>query len=275
MYSGFVFMETKTGKIPFIKYSGAGNDFIIMDGDICLTDKQIRNLCDRTNGIGADGLILIKPSLEATFKMIYYNADGLEASFCGNGTRCVAHYTKENKLWSDQCTIETADCLVACFENMDGMILVEMPPFEWIEGRQVFEIGSEKLEAICVKCGVPHWIAFVDDVGSWDVDKWGAFIRKDTQFIESGANVNFVEVISPEEIKVRTYERGVEAETLACGSGCAVASHVFSHLTDNEIHRVVVETQSNQHLIFLFHDDQCLMSGPADPVFKGSISLSD
>lgn len=267
-------MKVQTKTVPFTKYTGAGNDFIIIkDENYPLSEYWIKKACDRRYGIGADGLILVKSSNIATFKIVYFNSDGKEASFCGNGTRCVADYMRNELVWSDQCTIETSAGLIKCFENINGTILVKLPKIKVIGESKKFEINGSNFESICIECGVPHWIVFVDNVRAIDVNKWGKILRNDKSVGPDGANVNFVEIVSPDSIHVRTYERGVEAETLSCGSGCASASYVYYFLTNQERNKVVVETESHEHLLYLFHEDKCLMSGPTMKVFIGTISL--
>jgi diaminopimelate epimerase len=210
-------------KIVFEKYHGTGNDFIMLDNRkqqySVLKEKQIEFLCNRRFGIGADGLILLEKDADADFRMVYYNSDGRISSMCGNGGRCLAAFAKSLKLVKDKCTFIAADGMHEAL--IDGSI----PPVVKLKMKdveKVEEIGSD----FFLNTGSPHYVRFVKDVTSIEVNEDGSRIRYSSRFQKEGTNVNFVQSIK-EKIIVRSYERGVEEETLSCGTG-VVASALAS-----------------------------------------------
>ena len=208
-------------EIHFYKYQGAGNDFIMIDNrdkKHALSQVQIEQLCDRRFGIGADGLILLDNCVGVDFQMNYYNADGFLGSMCGNGGRCVVAFAKKIGIIKDQCTFMAFDGIhkAVCEEN--GLVSLQMIDVEVVEVMN----GAWHLDT-----GSPHLVYFKDNIAEIDVQEAGASIRYSEHFNAEGINVNFAERIG-DELFVRTYERGVEAETLACGTGAtAVAIAAF------------------------------------------------
>ena len=214
-------------KIKFSKYQGTGNDFIIIDhrfNNHQLTHEQISFLCSRHLGVGADGLIYLEKSSKLDFKMVYYNSDGKEGSFCGNGARCVCCFAKELNLIDHS----------ANFASYDGLHYAE------IEGQMVKLKMSEVLnirkkgEHLFLDTGSPHSVTFVDNVDLINAVDLGRKIRHQQEYTPNGVNVNFVEVVNQTTIKVRTYERGVENETLSCGTGVTASALAtrFANKTD-------------------------------------------
>jgi len=212
-------------KISFTKYHGSGNDFILIDS--CHLPSQFdiplfaRSLCDRRQGIGADGLIVLCSSSVADYKMRIFNADGSEPSMCGNGIRCLYDFIQRRENCSSELKIETLHGILKCRRlNEEIAINLGAPrilhwPIELPQG-VVFVVNT----------GVPHAILFDDELDNKNVSEEGAKIRFHPQFAPVGVNVNFVSVTSQGQIKLRTYERGVEGETLACGTGAAAAAFV-------------------------------------------------
>lgn len=199
--------------VDFYKYQGTGNDFIMINDcnnvGFFLTEKSIKKLCHRRFGIGADGLIILTKSVNLDFEMLYYNADGKIGSMCGNGGRCTVAFAKFLNLISNHCTFVASDGNHVAQLNEDGEIALEMKNVDHVElqnGDYILNTGS------------PHYVRFVDDVAAIDMVTEGKKIRYNEQFITNGINVNFAE-IRPNEIIVRTYERGVEDETYSCGTG--------------------------------------------------------
>ena len=204
----------------FSKYHGAGNDFILVDNrenTYDLSVKQIADLCHRNMGIGANGLILIAKSNQADFKMNYFNSDGLKGSLCGNGGRCAVAFSKNLKLFNENCFFEAFDGLHRAWVDPFGLVKMEMKELSIITKKDAFW----KLDT-----GSPHLVTFSDDIDELNVKTEGAKIRNSPAYISQGINVNFAH-IQGNEIYIRTYERGVEEETLACGTG-AVASAIAS-----------------------------------------------
>ena len=206
--------------IEFYKYQGTGNDFIMIDDrekEFDLTDNDlIAALCERRMGIGADGLILLREHDTLDFEMIYFNADGKQSSMCGNGGRCIIAFALMLEMIEDETTFMAIDG-----EHkgrlMDDGIYLQMQDVKKIEG-----VG----DGLVLNTGSPHYIEMVDELDYIDVDKQGRKIRNSAPFKKDGINVNFV--LDASELQVRTYERGVEAETLSCGTG-VVATAIAMH----------------------------------------------
>ena len=224
-------------KVPFVKMVGAGNDFIIIEPQAKLDYiKFTQDICARHTGIGADGVLILDKSKKSDYQMRIINADGSEAEMCGNGARCMAAYIVANAKPSKK---------LFGMETLAGEILGEAQgevarvrmsdPKEYMSDLNI-TVGGQKMVVHHIDTGVPHVIAFVEGLQEVDVNSLGRLIRNHPRFAPRGANANFVEVASPEGgksgnsmVAVRTYERGVEAETLACGTG-AVASALIAYL---------------------------------------------
>jgi diaminopimelate epimerase len=253
--------------IPFYKYQGTGNDFVLIDNRLQFFDKNnaklVAALCDRRFGIGADGLILLERHPTFDFRMVYYNSDGNESSMCGNGGRCITHFAKFLGI------IETE----AIFEAVDGMhsatIYGELVSLKMNDVSQI-----EVLEqGVYLDTGSPHHVVLVNKVQGVDVKKEGAAIRYNI-YGEEGANVNFVEALKTDVFSVRTYERGVENETLSCGTGVtAVALALFE--TGKTTNNTVVLKTLGGELVVRFTKEGTIykdiyLEGPAKQVFKGT-----
>ncbi len=275
--------------MKFQKMHGLGNDFILMDeiepAKYDLSALALR-LCDRHQGIGADGIILILPSEVADIKMRIINSDGSEANMCGNGIRCFAKYVYDNHIKTVQSfTIETgAGLMIPELIVQDGNVLsvkVNMgaPVFErsaipmiGVGSKVVNEsirILGKEVKITSMLMGVPHTMVFVDDLDSTDIVTLGREIEKDPLFPKK-TNVNFVEVINEHEIKIRTWERGA-GSTLACGTG-SCASVVASHLNGKTGKMVTVHVTLGD-LLIEWIDGVVYMTGTADHVFEGEITL--
>lgn len=260
-------------RIYFHKYQGTGNDFIILDNRnkeySSLTDKQIKELCDRKFSIGADGLILLNTKEGFDFEMKYYNADGREGTMCGNGGRCLvkfAHHLGHNKsVYKFIASDGEHEAEIAA----DGIVSLKMQDVPAIR---------EKHGDFIVDTGSPHYVKMVIDVMGIDVYKKGKDIRYSKDFEEEGINVNFVEQASEvDRIIVRTYERGVEDETLSCGTGVTAAALVCYH-NDNGFNRVEVKTLGGELSVEYDRIDESgfeniWLCGPAERVFEGNISI--
>lgn len=224
-------------KVPFIKMVGSGNDFIVIKPQqgidyIDFTKKA----CARQYGIGADGVLIIEPSKKSDYRMRIINADGSEAEMCGNGARCTAAYIVANlKPTKKLFGLETLAGEVLGEAQGDIARVRLSNPKDYASSLNI-TVGGNKMSVHYIDTGVPHVIAFVDGLQEVDVNSLGRLIRNHPRFAPRGTNVNFVEIASPESgkssnsmVAVRTYERGVEAETLACGTG-SVASALISYL---------------------------------------------
>lgn len=252
----------------FYKYQGTGNDFIMLDNrdkKLNLDSDIIKKLCDRRFGIGADGLILLQEE-NAIFQMIYFNSDGKQSSMCGNGGRCFIRFLSDLKLIKKNVT----------FQAVDGMHSGEIiEPYVKLHMQDVDEIKIEK-DYIFLDTGSPHHIIFKDSLHQCDVKKEGAKIRYSNLYPE-GVNVNFVQQLSPNRIFVRTYERGVEDETLSCGTGVTAAAIAFLALEKTQMTDINVKTLGGNLKVQFnkkgnnFGDINLI--GPAEFVFKGKIKI--
>jgi diaminopimelate epimerase len=239
------------GQISFSKMAGGGNDFVMIDnrsGQIGDPTELTRRICTRRLSAGADGLILIERSDRATFRMVYLNSDGSRADFCANGTRCSARFAFINGIAPERMTIETDAGIIGAELSAGGLVTLSLPPPRAFRPQRPLELDGKTVRGSSILAGVPHYVIFVtDDLWSLDITPPGRAIRQHRELQPDGANVNFVRVRGPHEIEVRTYERGVEAETLSCGSG-VVASVSVSALFDRVTSPVTVLTRSGIRL---------------------------
>lgn len=220
--------------IPFWKISGSGNDFIVIDHRTPLIDPQemkhfVSRVCRRGLSVGADGVILIEPSTKADYKWHYLNADGGEVEMCGNGSRCVARFAYLNKIASAKHTIETLAGIVQA-EVIGDRVRVRLPDPTDLRLDLKIEIDGKSYTGHFANTGVPHVVYFVDDVDAVDVIGLGRATRHHSLFAPRGANANFISVTDRQNLKIRTYERGVEDETLACGTGAIAAALITTAL---------------------------------------------
>lgn len=260
-------------KIPFFKYQGTGNDFIMVDNRLenfpKMHTKLIEKLCDRRFGIGADGLILLENDQNAAFRMVYYNSDGNESSMCGNGGRCIVAFAKQLGVIENQAAFIAVDGMHQATIDEKGIVSLQMSDVDNIK------IGSD---FVFMNTGSPHHVTLVDDVKSVPVKELGSQIRYSDLYGQAGSNVNFVEPITDSLFAVRTYERGVEDETLSCGTGVtavAIAMHVIGKTTSNAI-SLLVEGGTLQ---VSFEKEErkythVFLTGPATYVFTGEINLA-
>ncbi len=216
--------------LPFYKFSATGNDFILIDNRERIVDANdvefFRQICQLRVSVGADGVLLIEPSSEFDFQLRYFNADG-SATECGNGARSAAYFAFKNKIADRKMRFRFDDAVYEAAVNNAFVKLKLPPPRDWREATGILE--EDFLEAGgFINTGVPHFVVFASEIENHDVHGLGQKYRHHPHFQPAGANVDFVEVLSPTQIKVRTYERGVEKETLSCGTGC-VASAVVAH----------------------------------------------
>ena len=257
-------------QLTFYKYQGTGNDFIILDnqeGNIYLTSEQINFLCNRKFGIGADGLMLLNHSNEYDFEMVYYNAHGKESTMCGNGGRCLVQFAMDIGIKKSQYHFKAIDGPHDAHFEKNGWVDLKMKNVDKIEryyGDFILDTGS------------PHYIKTVTDIANYEVFKEGRAIRFSKDFEDIGINVNFVEVTDEDTITVRTYERGVENETLSCGTGVTAAALVFAH-NEAGFNRIEVNTLGGKLAVEFDKLDETFtniwLCGPATFVFKGEIIL--
>lgn len=223
-----------SARLPFVKMHGAGNDFVMVDGSAwpaaALTAGRIAELCDRRRGIGADGLIVVGPAAGGEVAMTYYNSDGGEATMCGNGARCAVAFARRLGLAREECVLRTAAGPVrGAWEGEE--IAVDLPPPRGVRLHLDLAPESPFPAHHLADTGVPHLVVPVDDVDAVDVAVWGPRLRRHPRLGPGGANVDWVQPgAGGAPHRLRTFERGVEAETLACGTGAAAAALVLCRL---------------------------------------------
>jgi diaminopimelate epimerase len=266
--------------LRFTKMNGAGNDFILIDnrvGDVRLDRSQIAQLCDRHRGIGADGILLLeKPCNRADFRMRYFNADGGEAEMCGNGARCFARFANKVAVAKEEISFETPAGVISAELESD---LVTLGMTEPTDLRLDLEpaIAGERETVHFINSGVPHVVIPVPNIDDVDVRREGAPIRYHKIFAPSGTNVNFIEKRGSNRIAIRTYERGVEDETLACGTGIVASALIFV-ATEATCGPITVVARGGDELQVGFERNcdqfhKVTLTGPAEFVFEGTIEI--
>ena len=256
-------------KHTFFKYQGTGNDFVMIDNRQNNFNKEdaklISFLCDRRFGIGADGLILLENHNEVDFKMVYYNADGNESSMCGNGGRCITAFANYLGIIKTNATFEAIDGLHQSIIK-DEVIKLQMQDVISIEKHD---------NHVFLNSGSPHHVQFDNHLNDIDVKTKGASIRYADTYKEEGSNINFVHKISDSVFAVRTYERGVEDETLSCGTGATAVALAMHYMGETEKNILTLETQGGSlQVSFIKQGDiynDIWLIGPATKVFKGEI----
>ena len=258
--------------LPFFKYQGTGNDFIMIDDRTnsfpIENNLLIKQLCNRNFGIGADGLILLQNDKMADFKMVYFNSDGNQSTMCGNGGRCLVAFAKDLGIIDYQTQFSAIDGIHKAEINNE-IVKLKMNDVSLIENHSTH---------FFLNTGSPHHVEFLDNIDDINIQEIGSKIRYGSPYFEEGTNVNFVEIVDDQTIKIRTYERGVEGETLSCGTGvtaAAIAFHYSNQINATTIHvtamggelKVCFETdgQKNYREIYLI--------GSAKKVFTGKIDL--
>ena len=266
-------------QLRFVKYEGAGNDFILIDNREATFEASaslIAQLCDRHFGIGADGLMTLSRSLEPDVdcQMHYYNADGSEGEMCGNGARCFTLFALHLGLVSRRCCFRATDAKheaqILRSDASEGIIRIQMIDVDEIQ----------RGENWCfLNTGVPHYVEFVDDITKIDLRRRGAEIRYDKQRFPQGTNVNFAHIVGEGMVEMRTYERGVEDETLACGTGATAVALASNFLYQPSTHDFELRLKGGKLLVRFEHEPQTLkyrdilLEGPARRVFEGEIEI--
>jgi diaminopimelate epimerase len=262
--------------IPFYKMVASGNDFVVVDnrrGVVKDATAFAREICCPHQGACADGLLLFENSKTANFKMRILNLDGSEAAACGNGFRCIALYAHDILKYSSRMNFESGSGLVEAEVGQKNMVKVQLVKPRIFEMDGVLEVHKSRIPYAFLDTGVPHVVVFVEELEKVEVFETGRAIRQHTHFQPFGTNVNFVEVRGKKEIAVRTYERGVENETLACGTG-STASAVMSVLKGHVESPVSVLTRGGEKLrIDIQKKDgeitKVFLEGQAQFVYKG------
>lgn len=257
--------------IQFYKYQGTGNDFVIIDNRSLSFSKNdtklISQLCDRKFGIGADGLILLENHPDVDFKMVYYNADGNESTMCGNGGRCIVAFAKHLGVVKMTATFEAIDGIHHATIAENGIISLQMSDVDKI---------NQHADYLFADTGSPHHVQLVEHIDTYPVFQNGKQLRNDI-YGTNGANINFVEPVDNHSFKVRTYERGVEDETLSCGTGVtavAVSMHYSKKTLATQVH---LQTPGGMLQVRFEPDNlgykNIWLTGPAQRVFNGNIKI--
>jgi len=260
-------------EITFYKYQGTGNDFVIIDNrDLSFpreNTKLVNFLCDRRFGIGADGLMLLNPSDTYDFTMIYYNSDGTESTMCGNGGRCLVAFAHSLSIFETETT----------FDAIDGLHYASYK--DGITNLQMIDVDKITLsENSCfLNTGSPHHVQTVSNIGMYDVKTNGAEIRYGAPYFEEGTNVNFVEALSSNRFRVRTYERGVEDETLACGTGVTAVAIAMYEQKKTTSTLISLQVEGGELEVSFTPSDNgykdVFLKGPATFVFKGNLNYNE
>lgn len=258
-------------KINFSKYQGTGNDFVMLDnlsGNYNdLTISQVQQICDRRFGVGADGLIKINKSSIGAFEMDYYNADGSK-SFCGNGARCVVDFAASLGI-----AVENVK-----FDAIDGLHNASVNSLQVrLKMNDVLEVKKDG-NAFVLYTGSPHYVLYNDDLSTKNITEIGREIRYSSTYKQEGINVNLVQRHSENEIAIATYERGVEDETLSCGTGATACALVQDFLSDSPLNQVKVKVKGGELMVEFErvssgHYQNIYLSGPATFVFSGEIDV--
>ncbi len=260
--------------VEFYKYQGTGNDFILLDNRdgnySTLTREQIEKLCDRRFGVGADGLMLLQLKEGYDFEMIYYNADGLPGSMCGNGGRCIVKFASKMGVKKDEYFFLAVDGEHRAKVHLNKEVSLKMS--------DVNTVRFDK-DYFVLDTGSPHYVKYVKDLQKYDVEGEGKKIRNSKFFVEEGINVNFIEIIDKDKIYVRTFERGVEGETFSCGTGVTASALIAAH-NENGFNRVEIKTNGGDlNVEFQKISDteftNIWLSGPATFVFKGEVKIKE
>ena len=262
-------------ELEFYKYQGTGNDFVMIDNRSQFFPKDdvklIEHLCNRRFGIGGDGLILLENHATTDFKMVYYNSDGNQSSMCGNGGRCLVAFAKKLNVIENHATFLAIDGLHHATVADDGLVALQMK-----------DVDSVKvaLDYVFLDTGSPHHVAFVDDLKNYNIKEEGAKIRYGDLYKTAGSNVNFVNQLrdsnQSNHFAMRTYERGVEDETLSCGTGATAVAIAMNKLEKTNSTIIQLEVEGGKlEVSFDRNGDKftnVFLKGPAEFVFKGTIS---
>jgi len=258
-------------KIKFSKYNGAGNDFIVIDdrkNNIDNNPSLIEKLCNRNFGIGGDGLILIKESKSTDFEILHYTSDGNLGSLCGNGSRCAISFAYKNKIIGKKTRFDAFDGIHNAEIINDNLVKMEM------------KINSDIIEneyGTWLDTGSPHLVIEKDNTDELDVNLLASSIRYNEYYKKEGVNVNFIEKVSNETFKIRTYERGVENETLACGTGSTASAICMNYLGKTQSNNITMKCRGGDLKVEFISNDNLFsnisITGPAKFVFEGQIDI--
>ncbi len=262
----------KNMEITFDKYEGTGNDFVMIDNRNDFFPKNdiklIAQLCDRRFGIGADGLILLENDSNSEFKMVYYNSDGNQSTMCGNGGRCIVAYAKKLNIIKSSATFMAIDGIHHATVSEENSVSLQMKDVNFVK----LEPNYSFLDT-----GSPHHIEMVSEISTIDVKSKGAAIRYSAIYDPAGTNVNFVEQINEDIFSIRTYERGVEDETLSCGTGATAVAIAMNFSGKTNSNNITINVQGGKLEVSFDKNDShysnVSLKGPATFVFQGKINI--
>lgn len=259
-------------QLHFYKYQGTGNDFVMIDNRTDFFPKNdiqlIAHLCDRRFGIGGDGLILLENDANSDFKMVYFNSDGNQSTMCGNGGRCLVAFAKKLNVINTKAVFNAVDGLHHATVNEDEIVSLQMI--------DVLEI-NQKADYTFLNTGSPHHVQIVSDLENYNVKDNGAAIRYGDLYGQEGSNINFVKQINDNTFALRTYERGVEDETLACGTGATAVAIAMNANGITNASSININVEGGKLAVsFTKQDNQftnVFLIGPATFVFEGTIAI--
>lgn len=258
--------------MKFYKYQGTGNDFVMIDNRLenfpKNNTKLVESLCDRRFGIGADGLILLENDNSTDFKMVYYNSDGNESSMCGNGGRCLVAFAKSLNVINNEATFIATDGLHNATIDENGIVSLQMK-----------DVNEVKIEAeyVFLNTGSPHHVTLVNDLENYNVKENGASIRYSDLYGKVGSNVNFVNQLSENHFALRTYERGVEDETLSCGTGATATAIAMNAIGKTNSNAIDINVEGGKLKVTFEKSnkgfEKVFLIGAATFVFEGEIKI--
>ena len=259
-------------ELEFYKYQGTGNDFVMIDNRSNTFPKEntqlVAHLCDRRFGIGADGLILLDNDATTDFRMVYYNSDGNLSSMCGNGGRCLVAFAKKLNVIQNETTFMATDGLHYATVGADGIVSLQMIDVAEIKNTPDYSF---------LNTGSPHHVQLVTDLEHYNVKENGAAIRYGDLYGQQGSNINFVKKIDDATFSLRTYERGVEDETLACGTGATAVAIAMSAIGQTDLNTIHLNVEGGKLAVSFDIEDgkytNVFLKGPAEFVFKGTIQI--
>ncbi len=259
-------------EINFDKYEGTGNDFVMIDNRNLFFPKSdvqlIANLCNRRFGIGADGLILLENDAETDFKMVYFNSDGNQSTMCGNGGRCLVAFAKKLQIIDYSASFMAIDGLHHATISDDIIVSLQMKDVDSVNSQPNYTF---------LDTGSPHHVEVVSAISNLDIKSQGAAIRYSSLYGSAGANVNFVEQINEATFSIRTYERGVEDETLSCGTGATAVAIAMNYIGKTNSNTIKINVQGGKLEVSFDKEDShysnVFLKGPATFVFQGKINF--
>ena len=259
-------------QLEFYKYQGTGNDFVMIDNRTAIFPKEntelVAHLCDRRFGVGADGLILLDTDAETDFRMVYYNSDGNLSSMCGNGGRCLVAFAKKLNIIQNETTFIASDGLHYATVSEENIVSLQMIDVTEIKNTSEYSF---------LNTGSPHHVQLVADLENYNVKENGATIRYGDLYGKEGSNVNFVKKINDSTFSLRTYERGVEGETLACGTGATAVAIAMNATGQTNLNAINLNVEGGKLAVSFDIENgkytNVFLKGPAEFVYKGTIEI--